>query len=302
MLHAFYCIAGHTPIQERRSDPGVIPLKRSATDPPSLSFHSVAARDDSRAEHEMSSDLMTPLRQNTQGETMEGDSEHQTITSSSYACEQSTHSSYPGDQSQPSYGSFRPNSHTRLHGSQETCSRLSTISRDSLLCSLSSQQGSQASPRIAIDIHIGPLSDELLHSSLSLSSESADSRSQPKSRRQSLPDLHSLSRHRSKEGLCDAHEWSMRYATLHEKAEEDVISISNDERREKCHMTKLRQSNNSPAQSVRSAAISSDDGSPRPTQSPKTDSKPQVSGRHKSQLQETRHKPEADTDETIPGE
>ena len=67
---------------------------------------------------------LTPLRpqlQYAQGETTE---EHQTNES-----DQSTHNSSPGDQSQPSYGIFHPYSHTRLNGSQETYSQLSTSSR-----------------------------------------------------------------------------------------------------------------------------------------------------------------------------
>ena len=292
-------IAGHTPVQERRSDPGLVPLRRSATEPPSLSYQSLTARDDRTIEHEMPPEMITQSRQqlqNTQGETEEGELEYQTITSPTYACEQSTPNSFSGDQSQPSYGSFHPNSHPRLHGSQETCSRPTTISRDSLLCSLSSQPGSQVATHV--HIHFGRLSDEFMHSSLSLSSGSADSRSQSmKSRRHSVPDIHSLSHQHSKEGLCDAQQRT-KYATLHERAEEDVIS--NDERGEaieKPPMTKPRQS---PAQSVRSsrsAALSSDDGSPRPTQSPKNDSRPQVSERQKSCLQESRHKPEAYADE-----
>ena len=298
-LHNVCIIAGHTPVQERRSDPGLVPFRRSATEPPSLSNQSLTASDDRTIEHEMSSEMITQSRQqlqSTQGVTEEGELEHQTITSPTYACEQSTPNSFSGDQSQPSY-SFRPNSHPCLHGSQETYSRPTTSSRDSLLCSSSSQPGSQVTTHV--HIHITPLSDEFMHSSLSLSSGSADSRSQSmKSRRHSVPDIHSLSRQHSKEGLCDAQQRTSKYATLHERAEEDVIS--NDERGEaieKPPMTKPRQS---PAQSVRSsrsAALSSDEGSPRPTQSPKNDSRPQVSERQKSWLQESRHKPEAYTDE-----
>ena len=295
----FICIAGHTPIQERQSNTGVIPLKGIATDSPSLTNHSVA---DSRAELKMSSDLMTPLRQqqNAQGEMMEGNSEQQTITSLSYACKQST-------QSQPLYGIFHPNSHRN----QETYSQPSTTSQDS---SSSSQQGSQASPCIVINIHIGPRSDELLHSSLSLSSESDDGSRRPtqspkmdgkpqvsvghetwSQETQHKPEdemIHGEQLRTISFYLSDAQEWSMSYTILQK---EDVISKSNDERREKCHTT------NSPAQSVHSAVILSDKSSPRPTESPKTNGKTQVSGRHESHLQETWHKPEPYVDEMING-